>query len=172
MFADWLNQHAYIGRGSQEGSVEEAILYFFYEGLNPFIRNCGYQWSNQDDSVVARKFLYLCYMIHTTPHGMDLKIPGPNHRNHSYDRETFEHIVDTFTFNDFLFEWSFCHEVCGTRFDHLIKEFCYNWIDVTSGNPGKMTQKILDAEAEEQELTNQEQVEVTEIYSRRNWSLY
>ena len=90
----------------------------------------------------------------------------------TYDKETFEHIVDTFTFNDFLYHWSFCHEVCGTRFDHLIKEFCYNLIDVTYGNPGKMTQKILDADAEEQELTSQEQVEVTEIYSRRNWSLY
>jgi hypothetical protein len=170
MFADWLNQHAYVGGGCQEGNIEEAILYFFYEGLSPFIKQCGYQWSTQEESVVARKFLYLCYMIQTTPQHNDLIIPGPKHRNLYYDREIFEHIVDTFTFNDFLSNWSFCHEVCGTRFDHLIKEFCYSWIDVTYGNPGKMTQRILDAEAEEQEA--EEQSDNIEIYSRKNWSLY
>ena len=171
MFADWLNKHAYVGRGHQEGTIEEAILYFFYEGLNPFIKQCGYTWLNQDERSVARKFLYLCYMIQTTPSDTDLIIPAPRHRNLQYDRDTFEFAIDTFTFNDFLSNWSFCHDVCGTRFDHLIKEFCYSWVDVESGHPGMMTQKILDADADDQELTQQE-VDTTETYSRRNWSLY
>ena len=171
MFADWLKQRAYVGRGHHEGTIEEAILYFFYEGLNPFIKQSGYSWSNKEDSVIARKFLYLCYMIHTTPHDNDLILPEPKHRNLPYDRDTFEFTIDTFIFNDFLSEWSFCDEVCGTRFDHLIKEFCYIWLDVESGSPGKMTQRILDAEAEENELSAQE-YDVTESYSRKNWSLY
>lgn len=170
MFADWLSQHAYIGRGHQEGTIEEAVLYFFYEGLNPFIKQCGYIWSNTQEHVVARKFMYLCYLMNTTPRHINLISPSPKHRNLQYDRETFEHIIDTFIFNEFLSNWSFCHEVRGTRFDHLIKEFCYIWIDVTHGNPGKMTRQILDAEAEEQEI--EEQAEVSETYSRRNWSLY
>jgi hypothetical protein len=171
MFADWLNQHAYVGRGTNEGTIEEAVLYFFYEGLNPFIKSLGYTWSNKQDIVIARKFLYLCYMIQTTPRDKDLIIPGPKHRDYQYDRDTFEFVLDTFTFNDFLENWLFCHEVCGTRFDYLIKDFCYSWIDVTSGNPGKMTQKMLDADSEEQEAITQE-FDITESYSRRNWSLY
>lgn len=171
MFSDWLNQRTYVGRGHCEGTIEEAVLYFFYEGLNPFVKSLGYTWSNKEDSVIARKFLYLCYMIQTTQHDEDLLLPEPRHRDLSYDRDTFEFTIDTFTFTDFLSEWSFCHEVCGTRFDHLIKEFCYIWIDVESGPPGKMTQRILDAEAEEQDNATQE-YEVTEAYSRKNWSLY
>lgn len=174
MFADWLSMPAYVGAGSlksNEGNVEEAVLCFFYEGLNPFIRNSGYKWL-EEDSVIARKFLYLCYMIQTTPPHKDLIIPGPKHRDLEYDRETFDFAIDTFRFNDFLEKWSFCHEVCGTRFDHLIKEFCYSWIDVESGAPGKMTQKLLDADNEELELAAQEQNETVETYSRRNWSLY
>ena len=168
MFVNWLNKHAYVGPGTNEGTIEEAILYFFYEGLNPFIKQSGYSW-NELDTVIAKKFLYFCYMIHTTPHGKDLIIPGPKHRNLSYDRETFDDILDTFVFNEFLNNWSFCHEVCGTRFDHLIKEFCYTWINVTSGIPGKITQKILDAEKEEE---TEEQGDTIETYSRKNWSLY
>jgi len=171
MFVDWLNQQAYVGPGCNEGTIEEAVLYFFYEGLNPFIKTCGYTWINQNEYSIARRFLYFCYMIQTTPIDNDLILPNPKHRNLNYDREIFDHIVDTFTFNDFLTNWYFCSDVCGTRFDHLIREFCYIWIDVTSGNPGKMVQRILDAEAEEQELTTQE-CDVTENYSRRNWSLY
>jgi hypothetical protein len=171
MFVDWLNQPAYIGPGTNEGSIEEAVLYFFYEGLNPFIKQHGYQWFNEDH-IIARKFLYLCYMIQTTHRDKDLIIPGPKHRNLPYDRETFDNILDTFTFNDFLAKWSFSHEVCGTRFDHLIKEFCYSWIDVESGSPGKITQKALEAEAEETELSAQEQIDTAETYSRKNWSLY
>ena len=169
MFADWLSQPAYIGRGSNEGTTEEAILYFFYQGLNPFIKQSGYQWFTKEDHVIARKFLYFCYMIQTTPAGKDLSIPGPKHRNLPYDRETFDYLLDTFTFNDFLSNWSFCHEVCGTRFDHLIKEFCYSWLDVESGNPGKMTQKALEAENEEDE---EEILSGPEFTNKKKYDLY
>lgn len=169
MFADWLNQRAYVGRGYQEGTIEEAVLYFFYEGLNPFIKQSGYTWLNEDESFIARKFLYLCYMIQTTPSDNDLHIPGPRHRDLSYDRDTFDFAIDTFTFNDFLSNWSFCQEVCGTRFDHLIKEFCYSWVNVESGPPGKITQKALDAEKEEEE---EEMPYGPEVTNKKRYDLY
>jgi hypothetical protein len=59
--------------------------------------------------------------------------------------------------------------VVGTSFDYLFKEFCYSWIDVTTGTPGAMTQKILDMDEDE---NSEEEIATTEILSRRNWSLY
>ena len=150
--------------------MEEAVLHFFYDGLSKMIKQLGYKW-NTNEAYIASKFVQLCYMIDTTKsvaHQYSLQGPDPKHRDLKEDRETFECILDTFAFNDFLEDWSHC-PVVGTSFDFLFKDFCYNWIDVTAGSPGVMTQKILDADIEEE---GEEEIATTEILSRRNWSLY
>jgi len=168
-FNDWKQQVTYVGKGINEGTMEEAILHFFYDGISKMINQLGYKW-NTIEKRIAMKFLQLSYMIDTTRRNADkyfLQGPEPCHRDLKEDRETFEFALDTFAFNDFLEEWSHC-PVVGTAFDSLLKDFCYSWIDVTAGAPGRMTQKILDADEEEEE----EEVVTTEIHSRRNWSLY
>ena len=173
-FSEWKNQFAYVGPGcleSQEGTMEEAMLVFFYEGVSPWIKNIGYKWS-QDDNVIARKFVYFCYMIDTTSkmYTMDLCPPKVMHRNFEEDRETFDYFVDTTELTNFLSMWEFRNEIVGTRFDHLIKEFCYIWIDVCSGKPGAFTQRIFDAE--EDMLAEEEMLVGPEMTSRKKWDLY
>lgn len=173
-FYDWKNQIAYAGPGcleGQEGTMEEAMLVFFYDGVCPWIQEIGYKWS-QDDHIVAKKFLHLCYMIHTTAkmNDKDLQIPAPRHRNLEEDRETFDYFVGTTELIDFLSSWDFRFEVVGTRFDHLIKEFCYCWVDVTRGKPGAFTQRIFDADAE---LEDEEEYYVgPDTSSKKKWDLY
>jgi len=167
-FSNWKAQFAYIGKGVEEGTMEEAALHFFYDGICPLIKARGYTWITLDRDI-AKRFLQLCYMIDMNKNtDYSLKGPEPKHRDLKEDREIFEFFLDTFMFNDFLENWAHSPMV-GTKFDYLFKEFCYTWIDVTAGNPGLMTQKILDADEEEEE---EEVYSSTEILSRRNWSLY
>ena len=167
---DWKQQLTYVGKGSNEGTMEEAVMQFFHDGLSPLIKSLGYKWS-LEEHLICRKFIQLCYMIDTTGTmnyaDYSLKGPEPKHRNLKEDQDVFEFFLDTFVFNDFLSSWSHCR-VVGTRFDYLFKDFCYTWIDVTSGKPGAMTQQILDADEEEEE----EEVATMEVATRRNWSLY
>uniref|UniRef100_A0A6C0AN68 Uncharacterized protein n=1 Tax=viral metagenome TaxID=1070528 RepID=A0A6C0AN68_9ZZZZ len=169
-FNDWKQQTTYVGKGSYEGTMEEAVLHFFYDGISKMINQLGYKW-NTNEPHVASKFVQLCYMIYTTKdhtQKYSLKGPEPKHRNFKEDYDVFDFLLDTFTFNDFLEEWNHC-PVVGTAFDYLFKDFCYNWIDVTAGQPAAMTQKILDADDEE---NSEEEVATTEVLTRRNWSLY
>lgn len=173
-YYEWKNQFAYVGPGTcedQEGTMEEAMLVFFYDGVNPWIRNIGYKWS-REDHVIAKKFVHLCYMINTTADMYDksLQAPVPCHRNLYEDRETFNHFVDTIQFIDFLAAWDFRTEVVGTRFDYLIKEFCYTCIDVCSGKPGAFTQSIFDAEAEAE--AEDEMLSGPDVISKKKWDLY
>lgn len=173
-FYEWKNQFAYIGPGvlkEQEGTMEDAMLFFFYEGISPWIKNIGYKWS-QEEHIVARKFVHLCYMIDTTAKMYDKGLDGPipKHRNLEEDRETFDFFVDTIQLVDFLAAWNFRIEVVGTRFDYLIKEFCYVWIDVCSGKPGAFTQKIFDAEDEME--AEEEAAAGPDVTSRKKWDLY
>jgi hypothetical protein len=174
-FYDWKYQIAYTVPGlleSQEGTMEEAMLVFFYDGVCPWIRDIGYKWS-REDHVIAKKFLHLCYMIDTTSkmYDMDLETPEPRHRNFQEDRETFDYFVDTTEFIDFLANWEFRSEIVGTRFDYLIKEFCYCWVDVCSGKPGAFTQRIFDADAE-LEAEDEQLYAGPDMSSRKKWDLY
>jgi hypothetical protein len=174
-FSAWKNQFAYIGPGTcegQEGTMEEAMLVFFYNGVSPWIKEFGYKWLKEDDQI-AKKFVNLCYMIDTTSrmYDKDLQGPEPNHRDYEEDRETFDYFVDTTELIDFLSKWEFRSEIVGTRFDHLIKEFCYCWIDVCSGRPGTFTQRIFDAEAEA-EAEEEQQYNGPDTSSRKKWDLY
>jgi len=173
-YYEWKNQFAYVGPGTcqeQEGTMEEAMLVFFHDGVCPWIKDIGYKWS-REDHVIAKKFVHLCYMINTTAdmHDKSLQAPMPYHRNLDEDRETFDYFVDTIQFIDFLEAWNFRNEIVGTRFDYLIKEFCYCWIDVCSGKPGAFTQRIFDAEAEAE--AEEELVSGPDTSSKKKWDLY
>jgi hypothetical protein len=149
-YTEWLNTFSYVGKGVSEGTIENALLHFFYEGLSPFIRRYGYEWTDTED-VIALKFLKFCFLIHETSQmnlNYSLEAPVPNHRDFQEDRDTFDSIIDTRSFIDFMDEWSFYDFIVGTRLDYLLREFCYVWIDVQNGKPGTTTQTILDAIAE------------------------
>jgi len=173
-FYDWKNQFAYVGPGCldhQEGTMEEAMLDFFYDGVCPWITNFGYKWS-REEHVIAGKFVHLCYMINTTVNMYDksLQPPAPCHRDLDEDRETFDYFVDTTELIDFLEAWEFRSEIVGTRFDYLIKEFCYCWVDVCSGKPGAFTQRIFDADAEME--AEEEMISGPDTSSKKKWDLY
>ena len=174
-FRDWQNKPTVIvpyGLDSSTGTMREAMLIFFHNGVSPWIEGLGYRWSQEKD-YVANKFVHLCYMIYTTAKmsaTYDLDLPEPKHRNYDEDRETFDLFVDTNDLLEFLSYWSFRSEIVGTRFDHLIKEFCYVWVDVTRGKPGAFTQKIFDAEDEEE--AEDDMVAGPDMSSRKKWDLY
>ena len=151
--------------------MEEAMLVFFYDGVCPWIKDIGYKLC-REDHVIAKKFVHLCYMINTTVDMYDksLQAPIPCHRNLHEDRETFDYFVDTIQFIDFLAAWNFRNEIVGTRFDYLIKEFCYCWVDVCSGKPGAFTQRIFVAEAEAE--AEEELVSGPDTSSKKKWDLY
>ena len=148
------------------------MLVFFYSGVSPWINEIGYKWSNEED-VIAKKFVHLCYMIDTTVNMFDKELDPPkaSHRDFQEDRETFDYFVDTTEVIEFLSKWQFRTEIVGTRFDHLIKEFCYIWIDVCSGKPGKFTHSIFDAEAE-MDAEDELQYSGPDTSSKKKWDLY
>lgn len=173
LFKAWKNQFAYVGPGClkyNEGTMEESILFFFYNGVNPWIKSFGYKWSNTD-AYIANKFVRLCYMISTTArdYDKDLSIPEPTHRNFQEDRETFDTIVSSSEFIDFLENWEFMYDIVGTRFDYLITEFCYIWLDVTSGAPGEFTQNVFNSYEDNNE--EEDNIAGPDTYSRRSWDL-
>jgi hypothetical protein len=99
----------------------------------------------------------------------NLNVPKPMHRDLYEDREMFNQLVDTQDLIKFLNKWSFRTEVVGTRFDHLIRDFCYTWVDVKSGKAGRLTQDILDSYEEQQE---EEMLHGPDIQSKKKWELY
>jgi hypothetical protein len=173
-YNNWLNQFNYVGAGCLEGNrgtMEEAMLHFFYQGVSPWIQSRGYVWSFQE-SMIANQFLRLCYLIDTTDkmdYVYDLNVPKPMHRDLYEDREMFNQLVDTQDLIKFLNKWSFRTEVVGTRFDHLIRDFCYTWVDVKSGKAGRYTQDILDSYEEQQE---EEMLSGPDVQSKKKWELY
>lgn len=169
-YNDWLNEFAYVGKGITEGTMEEAMLHFFYEGISPWIQGFGYSWSDHEDKI-ARKFLRFCYAIYTTA-SLDtkytLEAPEPKHRNYVEDRDTFDYIVDTRSFIDFLDIWKFRDEIVGTRLEYLLREFCYVWINVHSGKPGAMTQAAIDADMDD--MSDEERAANSNALPDGNWN--
>ena len=149
-YTEWLNEFAYVGNGLTEGTMKDAMLHFFYQGISPWIQGFGYSW-NQSEDTIARKFVRLCYDIASTS-AMDSKyvliVPEPMHRDLPEDRDTFDFIVDTWSFVELMDDWTCRHEIVGTRLEYLLREFCYVWIDVDSGQAGTRTRLILDADAD------------------------
>jgi hypothetical protein len=158
-----------VGPGLQEGTMEEAVLYFFYCGVSPWIRSFGYKWIDTEE-LIAQKFLHCCYMISLKT---QIRAPEPKHRNFPEDRETFEYLIDSWSFTDFLKAWEFFYEIIGTPYDFMIFEFCYIWVNVSRGKPGNRTQKILDSYEEDdsnEELNSSHLPEVN--WKRRKDELY
>jgi len=129
-----------------ECTMEEAILDFFYCGVNPWIKDAGYRWITGDDAIIARKFIRFCYDASwaLVTHTGDLCPPEPQHRNLPEDRETFDLFLTTSSFVDLLELWSFRNEIVGTRLESMIIEFCYVWINVQDGAPGKWTRTTVE----------------------------
>ena len=146
-YTQWLNEFAYVGKGVTEGTMKDAMLHFFYRGVNPFIRDAGYRWL-ESDAIIANKFLKFCFLVYETSKmslKYSLQTPMAMHRDFPEDRDTFDFILDTRSFVDFMEDWDFRTEIIGTRLEYLLREFCYVWINVESGKPGTMTQAVLTA---------------------------
>jgi len=132
-----------------ETTMEEAMLDFFHRGVSPWIHGCGYRWSLEVDEV-AGKFLYFCYTDYTTmrlrgPKGQwVLEAPSPRHRDLLEDADTFEIFADLTSFSDMLHSWTDRCEIVGTPFDHLIRKFCYVWVDVQYGEPGRWSETTFE----------------------------
>jgi len=175
-YTEWLNTFSYVGKGVAEGTIENALLHFFYEGVSPWIRSAGYDWTDTEHAI-ALKFLRFCHLLCETSH-MDIKyslqVPFPNHRDLQEDRDTFDSLLDTQSFVDFMEEWSFYDFIVGTRLDYLLREFCYVWIDVHSGKPGTITQAVLDAieNGESDEDATNGYLLPDGNWSRRKYDLY
>lgn len=174
-YAAWLKKTVYLGKGLSEGTMEEAMLDFFYNGISPWIKDTGYIWLVNDESYVARKFLRFAYELYCTlKQGptVDLYAPEPMHRNFTEDRDTFDMYLSSNSWFDLVDTWSFRDEIVGTRLEHMIREFCYIWIDVRYGKPGKWTQASLDMSDED--LTDDDNnVTVPDgNWSRRKYDLY
>jgi len=164
----WLKQTVYVSKGLAEGTMEEAMLDFFYNGISPWMKGIGYTWIIGEEKYIAQKFLrfaYECYCALKQGPTMDIYAPEPMHRNLPVDRETFEIYADIPRFMDFLDHWSFREEIVGTRVESMIREFCYTWIDVTSGKPGKWTQATLDMSDE-----HCSDEDTTNMFPDGNWS--
>ena len=149
-FTEWCYSPYYLRNGEIECDMAHSMLDVFYNGLTPLITKCGYTWSTQE-SVVASKFLKFAYLLHETLESSptsELHPPEPRHRNYSEDRETFDLYFDTFILGEFINAWKCYDVIIDTRLDYMIKEFCYIWVDVEHGKPGKWTQATLDMNSE------------------------
>jgi hypothetical protein len=167
-----MNSHACYGKTIIDTTKEENALHFFYDGVSPWINRLGYRWSVEEE-IVSRKFVRFSYDVYCAlKDNYDIKAPSPNHRDYEEDRETFDYFVDTNELVDFVSEWECYDELIGTRLEYLLLEFCYTWVDVTSGKPGKFTQEMLEAEDDDAAEEERGNLIPEANWSRRRHDLY
>lgn len=150
-YSKWCKEMTYYRGGLTEATMKEIMLDFFHSGITPLIHKCGYSWSEKPE-MIAEKFVQFAYMVSTSVKDSStlyLQAPQPNHRNLPEDRETFDMYFDTTILVNFLDSWKCYNEIVGTRLEFLIKEFCYIWVNVIHGTPGKWTQVTLDMNKEQ-----------------------
>lgn len=172
-YASWMKRPSSLRCGLDDCTMEEAVLDFFYNGVSPWIYDLGYKW-NREEAVIARKFVRFCYDIHwalQTPTG-ELNPPEPQHRNYPEDRETFELFANSSAFSDFLELWKFRDEIVGTRLEFLILEFCYVWVDVSSGKPGSWTQRTIEMQDDNGSEDENDAFNYESYSNRRSHDLY
>ena len=146
----WLSTPAHTHNSLHETTTEEALLDFFYNGVSPWISSRGYSWI-RESGVIAGKFLEFCHAVDCAiKEGESIRLlaPKPKHRDLPEDRDTFECFADIPSFVDMLSRWECRHEIVGTRFDYMIRGFCYIWVDVERGSPARWTNATLDMNEE------------------------
>ncbi len=151
-YSKWCNQMSYYRGGLTEATMKEIMLDLFHSGLTPLIHKCGYSWSEKPE-LIAEKFVRFAFVLCSSlkeSSTLYLQAPEPNHRNFPEDRETFDMYFDTTAMVSFLESWKCYNEIIGTPLDFMIKEFCYIWVNVMSGTPGKWTQVTLDMNKEQE----------------------
>ena len=151
-------------------TMEEAMLDFFYSGVEPWIQGSGYYWSITSDSV-AKRFVYFCYVMSSTlDTGDDYTIepPYPRHRDLPEDLDTFNIFADMASFSDMLLEWRDRSEIVGTQLDHMIRDLCYVWIDVERGQPARWAEATI--EMNDECNSDEEGVSGGPIVPDGNWS--
>jgi hypothetical protein len=164
----------YLRDSTTECIMEEAMLDFFYNGISPWIKKAGYKWYTPTENVIARKFLKFSYELYCAVKETNIALypPEPIHRDLPEDRETFDMYLDTPLLIELLNIWSFRTEIVGTRLDYMIKEFCYVWLDVTSGKPGKWTYDTLNMNNEPGSEDDHDVIIPDGNWSRRTHDLY
>lgn len=180
-FSEWKQEFAYIGRSSAEGTKAEASDYFFYNFLSPWIKSLGYSWETAENKV-ARAFQKFSYALedaelytNVKDRHFSLSMPEPIHRNLQEDRETFDYIVNSHEFVDLSINAAETSELLGLRNDHLIIEFCYIYVNVTSGRPEQMTKSLLEMDEgfEGEESGKSNMINLPDAYAnRRKYDLY
>jgi len=153
--------------------MEEAMLDFFYYGINPLIKNSGYKWIS-DDETIARNFLRFCYNVQWALQSdtRNLNAPEAQHRDLIEDRETFDLFISTSSFVDLLELWSFRKEIVGSRFEHMILDFCYVWVNVQNGKPGNWTKTTLEMSDENYSDEEYDSYLPDTFSKRRTYDLY
>jgi len=173
-YSDWLLTPVYMNAGVTEVTMQEAMSEFFFCGVCHWVNYCGYSWS-MSDADIHRKFMNFAYTLCSTLDASKtatLQPPYPNHRDLPDDRETFDLYADMLSFTGFLNNWHFRDEIVGTRLDFLIREFCYTWIDVEKGKPGRWTQAVIDMNEEDNSDDDRGFMLPDGNWSRRKHDLY
>ena len=165
----WMDLPCILGKGVEMGTKRESILYFFYEGLSPWIQSFGYKWIEQE-YLIASYFIRFCYTTERTLSlgtRFTLKCPIPNHRNDPEDRNTFEYLITTDDFLGLIDEWELEIPILKSRLQYCVLDFCYTWINVESGRPGDRTQKNLDELNYNSEEDDTQNHNLPDAYSKR-----
>ena len=171
---EWLSTPAYTHNSLSETTTEEALLDFFYNGVTPWISSKGYSWLGESQ-IVANKFIEFCYMAHRAikdGETIGLGVPKPQHRGLPEDLDTFDTLVDLESFVELLARWECRHEIVGTRFDYMIRGFCYNWVNVEVGAPGRWTRKTLEMNEDNTSDDDRGVILPDGNWSRRKHDLY
>jgi hypothetical protein len=149
-FTSWKMSLAYLRDSHIETTMEEAVLDFFYNGLSRWLQDSEYTWSMPEDDI-ADKFVRLCYMINQASKSSYMKgiqINKVNHRDLLEDVETFDLFANISSFADMLDNWSCYSNIVGTKYDLIMRDFCYVWADIEGGAPGRWTQTTLEMDDE------------------------
>jgi hypothetical protein len=140
-----------------DGTNFENAAYFVKHHLTPWIESFGYIWRHSDE-MITRLFSQFAYAMtdvdlenRMTGRNFRLGLPAVQHRNLPEDRQTYELFVGLDDFAEFLDEVKMDYQVLESSSSHLLYDFCYLYVDVTSGTPGRFTQKALDADVDTDE---------------------
>ena len=149
-FMSWKMSVAYLRDSHIETTMEEAMLDFFYNGLSTWLQDSHYEWLLPEEEI-SRKFVRLCYMIHKTIKSdgkTHIQIENVNHRDLLEDEDAFDLFASNSSFVDMLADWACYANIIGTKYEHLMRDFCYVWADVERGVPGRWTQTTLHMDDE------------------------